>query len=111
MIEIDWEALEHDVMDINQRVPAIGMPYPTAVSCAAILGRLGCVKYHDAREDPVHVAAHRDYGVLALWSEDGGPAQLNKHLVQRCGPEGLMFMFGPTAVETFVLVEPREEPA
>lgn len=106
---VDWQALEQEVQAISHRIPAMGERYRNTVSCPAVLGRMGCVKVHDPARDPVHVASHPAYGVVALWSENGGPPQINSLLAERIGVGNVEYVFGVRwhSLDS-LLVEPKE---
>jgi hypothetical protein len=105
-VTVDWNALEQDVQGINHRVPAMGATYRHSIACPATLGRMGCVKVHDPARDPVHVASLPSYGVVALWSECGGPPQINAYLVDRIGLDNVEYVFGTR--RDSLLVAPQE---
>lgn len=106
MSAVDWAAHEADLDLIDKRVPAMGAPYRTARACPTSLGEMWCVKPHATEADPVHVAAHRNYGVVALWSDEGGPPQINARLARRVGLHWLAYLFGDTKL---ILVEPHDD--
>lgn len=110
-MNIDWEALEAEVELASARIPAMGDAHRTARSCSGQLGQLWCAKPHDLSRDPVHVSAHRDYGVIAVWSEEGGPPQVNMRLFERVGPLGMCWLLGSLDPGTIVLASPRQENA
>lgn len=104
----DWDALEAELEAESGRIPEMGTPYRSGRSCPGTLGQMWCVKPHDLSRDPVHVASHRDYGVIAVWSAEGGPPQINMRLYERVGVLGMCYLFGSLDPGTVVLVHPRE---
>jgi hypothetical protein len=105
---IDWDLMEAEVEGLDQRVPPIGATYRLGRACPHQLGQMWCVKVHDVDRDPVHVCAHKDYGVIAVWSHEGGPPQINQRLYERVGVLGMCYLFGSLEPGTIVLVTPKE---
>lgn len=108
MIIIDWDAMEAEVQAANYRVPPMGAPYRTTRACPAHLGQMWCVKPHNVERDPVHVAAHKNYGVIAVWSAHGGPPQINSRLFERVGLDAMCWLLADPDPAPIVLVKPRE---